>query len=556
MKLRSAFVVVCSALLVITARASTTHYVNANAANPVSPYTDWSTASTNIQAAVDAATNGDLILVTNGVYATGGRSWFGSGTNRVILTNAVTLQSVNGPGVTLIVGNHVAGTGSALTNAARCVELGNNAVLSGFTLTNGEAGTGNYPNGGGVEGSVGGTITNCVLVGNLSTNGVGGGAYRVALINCQIIGNYASYGGGACACTLNGCTVVSNTASEGGGVYGGGVYGASLLTNCTIAGNSATSSGGGAYGGTLNACTVSNNTSYNGGGTAFSTLNNCVLTGNSASTTGGGEFTSTLNNCLLTGNSASLGGGAGGGTLNNCTIISNSASSAGGGVDSSSMYVNNSIVYYNTAPSQPNWYLANLSSCCTTPLPGGSGNITNEPGFLALLNGDFHLKSNSPCINSGNNAYATNLTDLDGNRRIVAGTVDIGAYEYQTPASIISFAWLQQYGLATDGSADGMDTDGDGMNNWQEWISGTNPTNAASALRMVSARATNNAQGIVVTWQSVSGISYFLQSAGNLANPPLFSTIQTKITGQPGTTSYTDTSATNGAPHFYRVGVQ
>ena len=455
----------CSMLFIFTATA-TVHYVGLNCTNPVPPYTNWTTAATNIQDAVDAATNGDLVLVTNGVYATGGRMWFDSGTNRVILTNTITLQSVNGPAVTFIVGSQVAGTGYAV----RCVGMGNNAVLSGFTLTNGEAGSGNYPDGGGVASIDGpGTVTNCVLIGNSATNNAGGGAYRVTLINCQIIGNYASDGGGTCACTLVNCTLVSNTATSGGGVYGG-VFGTCLLTNCTIVRNAASSSGGG----------------VNGGGK---------------------------------------------GVMNNC------------------------VIYCNTAPSGSNYTGINMNYCCTTPLPtSGMGNFTNAPLFLNPTNGDFHLQSNSPCINSGNNAYVTTTTDLDGNPRIVGGTVDMGCYEYQTPASIISYAWLQQYGLPTDGSVDFADLDGNGMNVYQDWIAGLNPTNAASVLALQAPAATNTT-GITVTWQSVSGITYFLQSSTNLSASPAFTTIQSNLVGQAGTTSYTDTKATNGGPYFYRVGV-
>jgi len=42
---------------------------------------------------------------------------------------------------------------------------------------------------------------------------------------------------------------------------------------------------------------------------------------------------------------------------------------------------------------------------------------------------DFHLKSESPAINSGSSAYGNNVTDLDGNTRVVE-TIDRGAYEF------------------------------------------------------------------------------------------------------------------------------
>jgi len=107
-------------------------------------------------------------------------------------------------------------------------------------------------------------------------------------------------------------------------------------------------------------------------------------------------------------------------------------------------------------------------------------NITNAPSFINLAAGNLYLQSNSPCINAGNNAYSAGSSDLDGRQRIVNGTVDIGAYEFQGAGMGEFIGWLQQYGLPTDGSVDFVDTDGDGLNNWQEWKTGTNPNDALS----------------------------------------------------------------------------
>lgn len=122
-----------------------------------------------------------------------------------------------------------------------------------------------------------------------------------------------------------------------------------------------------------------------------------------------------MNNGTLTGNLASSGGGAYNGTLNNC------------------------ILYFNIASSN-NYYYADdsfgdaINYCCTTPAPNrGAGNITNEPLFVDRLNGNLRLQSNSPCINAGFNASASGPADLDGNPRIIGGTVDMGAYERHLP---------------------------------------------------------------------------------------------------------------------------
>jgi hypothetical protein len=355
-------------------------------------------------------------------------------------------------------------------------------------------------------------------------------------------------GGGTnrCVSLTDGASLTGFTLTNGiDSTRGGGIWCAStnaVVSNCVIVGNIVegwgSCEGGGVCRGTLFNCTLSGNSAvvYDpawaqaaGGGAYGSTLYNCTLTGNFARVLGGGADSSTLYNCTLTGNWAVGGGGAHNSTLNNC------------------------IVYFNTASSDLNCdFSSTLNYCCTTPMPtNGVGNITNAPLLVDYAGGSLRLQSNSPCINAGNNDYVTWSTDLDGNPRIVSGTVDIGAYEYQGPGSLISYAWLQQYGLPTDGAADFGHADADGMNNWQEWCCGTCPTNAVSALRLLSASPTGT--NVAVTWQSVVGVSYFLERSADLASA--FTLLATNILGQAASTTYADTNAAGAGPFFYRVGV-
>ena len=544
--------------------AQTTHYVDVNSKHPVAPYTSWSTAATNIQNAITySGYSGEVIWVNDGTYQY--ETVNDRGMSRLnTIGKPLTIQSVDGPAVTTIKGS----TNSS--NPIRCAYLTAGSVLSGFTLigggNSGIGGAGVYCEtlncivtnciiasnstyfGGYGGGALGGTLLSCLLTNNSNSSGPGGGAASNTLVNCTFMGNRANTGGAVRGASLSSCLLVGNASlGSGGAEY-------CNLDTCTVSNNSG-NIGGGLYYCIVTNSLISSNYAQNGGGVYGGALNNCIITGNSTGAgTGGGAEYGNLTNCLLVGNVAGYGAGAAFGSAVNCTITGNLAISSGygGGIDQAQ--ANNCIIYYNQAAHGSDVYSSTLNYCCT-PLPPSINNvnpITNEPSFVDP-SGDFHLQYDSPCINSGNNACLTNALDLAGDPRIAGGTVDIGAYEYQYPGSIISYAWLEEYGLPIDGSDDLNDDDGDGMTTSQEWIAGTDPTDPTSSLQMYSASPTNNFSAVNVSWQSVSGKTYLLQRSPDLAT---FATIKSNIVGQAGTTSVKDATATGNGPFFYRVAIQ
>ena len=455
------------------------------------------------------------VNVNNGVPASPYTSWSTAATS---IQNAIDAAA---PGDTVLVADGVYQTGGY--------------PVSG--VNNGTGKSGNEPN----RVAVTKPITVVSVNGPLQTVIMGsiGDPASAMPVRCVFLTNGARLDGFT---LTNG--LVDYFADNSGDVGGGGVWCAStnsIVNNCIIAGNSSGVSGGGAFSGTLNCCTLSLNYAIFGAGAAESVLNNCLLIRNIASGgggVGGGAFDCLLNGCTIVNNLASgSSGGVSGCTSSNCIVFNNIAGFSGNNYDNQSVY-----------PSLFNY-------CCTTPLPAdGLGNITNKPLFVDLTSGDFHLQNNSPCINAGMNAWVTSTNDLDGNPRIVGGTVDMGAYEFQTPGSILSYAWAQPFGFPTDGSADFADADGDGLSNFAEWRAGTNPTNALSVLQLTSPVISNNPARVIITWQSVTNVTYYLQRSSSLTTA--FSGIQSNLLGQPGTTSYIDYPNPNGQSFFYRIGVQ
>ena len=492
----------------VTVRVSNSiYYVNQANPTPRYPYTNWQSAAQTIQDAINAGTlPGRVVLVTNGVYLSGGEQVSNLNTNRVVLKNAVSVRSVNGPAMTLI-----QGYGPHGITAVRCAYVKQYAVLSGFTLTNGH--TWDRPpyadtqEGGGALCEALGVITNCLITGNVAF-GDGGAVAGGQIYNCTIYGNWASTGGGAymslltgCKlsengatngtgggarlCTLSNCVVESNSGIWGGGLYGGyasdscissntaKVGGGSCygeLRNCTIVNNTASSGGGVAYG-IHHQCRLTDNMAYQGGGSDRGTLVNCTLNRNAASY-GGGASGGMLYNCVLNGNRAYDGGGTYGSTNYHCTLTGNCATNSGGGACRSAFY--DSIVYHNGAWSGSNYVNSSFIYSCTSPLPtNGVGNIADIPRLASAQ----HLAANSPCIGRGNAAYSTGV-DMDGERW--GDPPCMGADEYSAPIiGSLAVAIQAAYTIVATGFAVSVaaQIEGPASGSWWDFGDGTTLSN-------------------------------------------------------------------------------
>lgn len=127
------------------------------------------------------------------------------------------------------------------------------------------------------------------------------------------------------------------------------------------------------------------------------------------------------------------------------------------------------------------------------------------------------------------------------------------------PPTEIPQSWIVQYfgpgPVYPPGTVAPLDDpDHDGMNNLAEFISGTNPTDPASHLRMMAISPVDPGAGTYVTFgNTVAGLNYSLLSTTNLVSG-IWEAIVTNAPGYPGAMGYTDTRPS--APNrFYRVSV-
>jgi hypothetical protein len=100
-------------------------------------------------------------------------------------------------------------------------------------------------------------------------------------------------------------------------------------------------------------------------------------------------------------------------------------------------------------------------------------------------------------------------------------------------------------------AAPAADPDGDGFPNSSEQIAGTNPTNAASLVKIDS--VSHDASGTTVTWRSVVGKSYQLYSRA-VVGVGTWNPVGIPVPALSTTTQKLDTTGTTGN-RFYRVQV-
>jgi hypothetical protein len=107
-------------------------------------------------------------------------------------------------------------------------------------------------------------------------------------------------------------------------------------------------------------------------------------------------------------------------------------------------------------------------------------------------------------------------------------------------------------GLAADLSRASDDSDNDGQTNYQEYLAGTDPLDAASVLKITAIQPYGNTD-VVVNWFGVNGVDYQLQRSDSL-NPANWVNVGQVVIGSGfNSTTYDRGGLTRSSAQFYRV---
>ena len=304
---------------------------------------------TSINAAIDAASDGDVILLAAETYYEGARI------------------NTDGKAITLRGATDKSGDPASILDGAdshQLIECQNDEDAStrfeNLVIQNGYAGYDDdeeYP---------------CPSVAGGCDGGDGGGMYMrnctPTLVNCHFLYNRANSEAGALNVngsdahpTLTDCVFIGNEAGDGGAIY---LEQSNItMTDCRFEGNAATgttNSDGGAFYlnnrclAVLTRCTFSGNTADRDAGAIYLdgvtsnpeslTMTDCEISNNTAGGDGGGVLADydailVMENCTVDGNAATAGDGGGimnrrdsTATLVGCTLSENAAGGSGGGV--------------------------------------------------------------------------------------------------------------------------------------------------------------------------------------------------------------------------------
>lgn len=453
-----------------------------------------------VQQAIDAALDGDLVLVAPGTYLE----------NVDYLGKNISVRSDGdgdpgtydlAPDITVLDGNQ---SRSVVTFES---EEGIWATLNGFTITNGRSRPEMKYEGGGITcvNSSAPVVSQNIIRNNYSHYHGGGvscsSKSHPTLYGNQIFNNKAAYGGGV-SCTDSSTAVINhndiydnaafydNTKWESGA--GGGIY-CDYPAYPTIVNNQINSNWGETLGGGIFCISeaeiegnkIMDNYSHTGGGIYCRDdshlidsilIERNIIQGNSCHDFGGGIWglgpdLAIRNNFIYKNSSANMGGGI------YCyskeeiceftsnTVVGNSADRGGGLACQywTTLSVTNTIFWDNKGNVGKEIFLEakygtplhlTLSYCdleggkssvytdFNSFLHWGPGMIDRDPLFLGSTDQhDLHLTWLSPCINMGKNEYAPGI-DIDMDTRPIMGTADIGADEFEGVHALEADAFL------------------------------------------------------------------------------------------------------------------